>query len=156
MALPDDATEKLGYRLPTEAEWEYFCRAGSVTVRPYGHSDALLSRYAWTVANSQDHAWPVGLLLPNDFGIFDVLGNVWEWCHERFVADPRDNPQGEASIDGMNDRSMRGGSFLYIPSTARSAHRDSTRAGRRVPYLGLRVVRTLPRESGRIFGQGPD
>ena len=68
-----------GYRLPTEAEWEYACRSGTITSRYYGDSTDLLDKYAWYQANSQDHAWPCGSLLPNDLGLFDMLGNVFEW-----------------------------------------------------------------------------
>ena len=82
MIVPADAVEKEGFRLPTEAEWEYICRAGTETARYFGESQTLLSRYAWTWLNSDDRVHPVGLLLPNEFGMFDILGNVWEWCHD--------------------------------------------------------------------------
>src|SRR5262249_15102461 len=64
-----------GYRLPTEAEWEYFCRAGTETARPFGQSEDHLSRFAWTSLNSDFRARGVGLLYPNEFGLFDALGN---------------------------------------------------------------------------------
>ena len=73
----------LGYRLPTEAEWEYTCRAGTLTSRYYGNSVELLRQYAWYEPNSLHHAQPAGSLLPNDLGLFDTLGNVFEWCHDR-------------------------------------------------------------------------
>ena len=75
MRIKAGALERTGYRLPTEAEWEYACRAGAGTSRHYGLSDDLLPRYARHLANGGDHSWPVGGLLPNDLGLFDMLGN---------------------------------------------------------------------------------
>ena len=77
MKIRADALERTGYRLPTEAEWEYACRAGAVTSRYFGVNVDLLGKYAWYQATSQDHAWPCGSLLPNDLGLFDMLGNVY-------------------------------------------------------------------------------
>ena len=86
MSIPADVLERTGYRLPTEAEWEYACRAGAVTSRYYGHSIDLLDAYAWYQANSKEHAWSCGSLLPNDLGLFDMLGNVFEWCQDSMNA----------------------------------------------------------------------
>ena len=82
MSIPANVLERTGYRLPTEAEWEYACRAGAVTSRYYGHSLRLLDAYAWYRDNSQNHAWPCGSLRPNDLGLFDMLGNTIEWLHD--------------------------------------------------------------------------
>ena len=82
MTIPADVLERTGYRLPTEAEWEYACRAGTVTSRYYGLSIDLLDAYARYQANSKEHAWSCGSLLPNDLGLFDMLGNVFEWCQD--------------------------------------------------------------------------
>ena len=82
MKIKPDALRLGGYRLPTEAEWEYACRAGAGTSRYYGASVDLLGRYAWYNATSQDHAWPCGSLLPNELGLFDMLGNTYEWCQD--------------------------------------------------------------------------
>jgi formylglycine-generating enzyme required for sulfatase activity len=83
MRIPGNALQRTGYRLPTEAEWEYACRAGALTSRYHGFSVELLRAYARYAGSSGDHAWPCGSLLPNDLGLFDMLGNVCEWCQER-------------------------------------------------------------------------
>ncbi len=83
MSIPADVLLRTGYRLPTEAEWEYACRAGTVTSRYYGHSIGPLALYARYSANSREHAWACGGLLPNDLGLFDMLGNEFEWVHDR-------------------------------------------------------------------------
>jgi serine/threonine protein kinase/formylglycine-generating enzyme required for sulfatase activity len=160
MMLPECSADRIGYRLPTEAEWEYLCRAGTVTSRPFGGTEELLDRYGWTWINSDDHAWPVGQLLPNQFGLFDMLGNVWEWCHDggkkagRDVSPPyprntsRERPAGDLAAGGVIDddsiRMLRGGAFDYSPSYARSAGRYHGAPGYKEGTYGFRVVRTLP------------
>ena len=121
-----------GYRLPTEAEIEYSCRAGALTSRYYGGTEELMGKYGWFVQNSGDCSWPVGSKKPNDFGLFDALGNVWCWCMEVYKA----YPQGESGnvIDDKEydlgikrpkyPRVCRGGSFSYRASVVRSANRN--------------------------------
>jgi eukaryotic-like serine/threonine-protein kinase len=158
--LAADAIQRTGFRLPTEAEWEYLCRAGTRTSRPFGESEELLSRHAWTWLNSGERSLPVGLLLPNEFGLFDMLGNVWEWCHdgpdtglaEKFPPypdgtpeQPAGDPMRDVSLqDNQTHRSARGGAYNYAPSLARSARRYLARVNLLHPYMGFRVVRTLP------------
>jgi len=100
MKIRADALQRTGYRLPTEAEWEYACRAGAVTSRYYGRSVELLGKYAWYLQNSQERAWPCGQLLPNELGLFDMLGNVYEWCHEQYYRYPEG--EGNTKTDDMN------------------------------------------------------
>jgi formylglycine-generating enzyme required for sulfatase activity len=152
LSLPVDHLEKTGYRLPTEAEWEFCCRAGTQTSRYYGNSSKLLHRYAWTANNSDYRLWPVGRLMPNDLGLFDILGNTMEWCAEkyRFYAPeaggiPSEDGTDTAKILDYETRILRGGAFLYQPSTGRSAHRHRYLPYRREPNFGFRVVRTVPR-----------
>ena len=130
MKIVPDALEQPGYRLPTEAEWEYACRAGAVTSRYYGRSVELLGKYAWYSQNSQNRAWPCGQLLPNELGLFDMLGNVYEWCQEQYYRYPEG--EGNTTSDDMNillsikeqrTRLLRGGSFCNLPANVRSANR---------------------------------
>src|SRR5271157_3406566 len=84
MTIPADVLKRTGYRLPTEAEWEYACRSGTITSRYYGVSTDLLDKYARYQANSKEHAWTCGSLFSNDLGLFDMLGNVLEWVQDQF------------------------------------------------------------------------
>ena len=143
MSIPADVLERTGYRLPTEAEWEYACRAGAVTSRYYGHSIDLLDAYARYQANSKEHAWPCGSLLPNDLGLFDMLGNVFEWCQDSPNASrPRKKGLYQDSIYRMESiidkkpRLLRGGSFYYLPAYLRAAVRGPSATHRSI--LGQR------------------
>lgn len=79
MRLAPNWQDRTGYRLPTEAEWEYACRAGSVTLYSLGDDEEdLLGKYAWFQANASSQSHPIGLLRPNDWGFFDLHGNVWK------------------------------------------------------------------------------
>ena len=132
MKIPADVLQRKGYRLPTEAEWEYACRAGAMTSRYYGLSVDLLEQYAWYQANSQDRAWPCGSLLPNDLGLFDMLGNVYEWCQDRETSLPagEDSSTHDKMMTSNEDpRLLRGGTFTLLRRT--SARRSVPGARRR-------------------------
>jgi formylglycine-generating enzyme required for sulfatase activity/tRNA A-37 threonylcarbamoyl transferase component Bud32 len=137
-----------GYRLPTEAEWVYACRSGAVTSRPHGRSEDLLPRYSWFFKNSDDRAWPVGQLRPNELGLFDTLGNVLEsveYSGSRSNTGQMDDLDSDfITIDERTPIVLRGGSFVYRPADLRVAIRNYDRAGNRSPGFGFRLVRTLP------------
>jgi serine/threonine protein kinase len=140
-----------GYRLPTEAEMEFACRAGAVTSRYYGETEELLDKYAWCQKNSKERTWPVGGKKPNDLGLFDMHGNVWNWCQQSYKGDYAVPKRGEAVADEEGDLRivstaiyvLRGGSFLDLALEVRSANRwryVPTVGGVRV---GFRPARTL-------------
>jgi formylglycine-generating enzyme required for sulfatase activity len=130
---------------------EYATRAGALTSRFYGETDELLPKYARYLKNSQEQAWPVGSLKPNDFGLFDVHGNVWTWCQEsspNFVPLLRNGEVDEDREDNLKvnatiSRALRGGSFVYPAFTLRSAARGSNLPGDRFEVFGFRVARTI-------------
>jgi formylglycine-generating enzyme required for sulfatase activity/tRNA A-37 threonylcarbamoyl transferase component Bud32 len=138
-----------GYRLPTEAEWEYSCRAGAVTARYYGRGEELLPRYGWFVRTADDRAWPGGRLRPNDRGLFDALGNPMEWVEDPALLDApgqRDDTENSKLmlVDERTSRLLRGGSFFSQPVLVRCANRSNYRPGFRFISFGCRPARTLP------------
>jgi serine/threonine protein kinase/formylglycine-generating enzyme required for sulfatase activity len=149
LKLPADYLKRTGYRLPSEAEWEYACRASTVSSRWYGSSGELLGQHAWFVHNSQDRAWIVGQKKPSDVGLFDIHGNVMEWCQERADCHKPD-PQGKPVLDSEDQqpvlvsdrRILRGGSFFNQPGDVRSACRGLYQPVLRFRSVGLRVART--------------
>jgi formylglycine-generating enzyme required for sulfatase activity len=146
MKIKPDALRLGGYRLPTEAEWEYACRAGAGTSRYYGSSVDLLGRYAWGSRASGDHAQPCGRLLPNDLGLFDMLGNVWEWCHDVYQPYPKetavDNINIQSYINSSNLSLLRSGSFNDQPALVRSAYCAENAPALRFSFYGFRPSRT--------------
>jgi formylglycine-generating enzyme required for sulfatase activity len=161
MWLPEDYLHRKGYRLPTEAEWEYACRAGTTTSHFFDPTGDSLSDYAWFSKNpprkrsdpinpsDPHHTHPVGQLKPNPFGLYDIYGNVWEWCGTQ-----RRPYRKETVVDNEESRLMitdsvamvrRGGSYSYGRETTRSAHRgDATYfPGQRRDNVGFRIARTL-------------
>jgi formylglycine-generating enzyme len=134
--------EKKGYRLPTEAEWEYTCRAGTLTDYYTGTTESQLASAGWYDGNSNSTTRPFGQKVPNKFGVYDMHGNVWEWCwdwYSDYIAGSCDDPTGP--ITGSY-RVLRGGSWNDEASSCRSANRINTDSDNRISIDGFRVVRT--------------
>jgi formylglycine-generating enzyme required for sulfatase activity len=145
------------YRLPTEAEWEYACRAETTTTWHFGDDEKALGVYAWywdkQSPAGKRSAHQVGLKPPNAFGLHDMHGNVLEWCHDYFAVvsvvdvseqyyeqSPEKDPTGPTS---GTFRVLRGGSWFHDGHHTRSAHRSWDAADTRLNYNGFRVVREL-------------
>jgi formylglycine-generating enzyme required for sulfatase activity len=134
------AKEGLIYRLPTEAEWEYACRVGSTTRYCFGDDRRQLVEYAWFEGNSGGKTHPVGQKKPNAWGLYDMYGNVWEWCQDWYDAYPSGmvtDPQGPSSGSG---RVYRGGSWDYVASLCRSAFRFANESTLRTYDGGFRLA----------------
>ena len=141
--LPAEQAAGRSYRLPTEAEWEYACRAGSDTIWHFGIELDRLRNYAWYRDPPwQQRTYPVGQKLPNAFGLYDIYGNVWEWCSDWYAADyyshsPAANPQGPEQGE---TKVIRGGSWYSIAASCRNAARESDPPTVVDPDTGFRVV----------------
>jgi formylglycine-generating enzyme required for sulfatase activity len=131
-----------GYRLPTEAEWEYAAKGGSKGNQAFEYSGSNnVNEVAWYADNSGGSTHPVGTKAPNDLGLYDMSGNVWEWCwdwHGDYLADFPTDPVGASS---GSYRVERGGSWGSSAQYARSASRGGTEPSNRYDNLGFRLVR---------------
>ncbi len=150
-AFVDKLNEKFGkpgikFSLPTEAQWEYACRAGTTTRWSFGDDKAVAGEYVWWDHNAGYRAKPVGQKKPNPWGLYDMHGNLWEWCADLYGEDyykqsPRNDPTGPTK--GAS-RVLRGGSFSYDnPKNFRSAFRRMDRPDRPNDHHGVRVAGTL-------------
>jgi len=123
------------FRLPTEEEWEFACRAGSAS--DYSFDDAAaVGEYAWYSGNSNGRTHPVGGKRPNAWGLYDMHGNVWEWCEDVFAPYPPGPGTVPKTPDPTAPRVLRGGAYNSLPKHARSAYRHDL----------------LPDDSGRFYG----
>ncbi len=148
MRPAQDFLNKKGYRLPTEAEWEYCARAGTKTPWFFGADGSQIDQFAYYQINSKNHLWPVGQLKPNDLGFFDISGNLYQWTQDIL------QPYGDALIvedskvdlrvvDDMSNRVLRGGAFYYPKDILRSAHRGGLKPDQSSDGSGFRIARTL-------------
>jgi len=138
--LPEEKKAGRVYRLPTEAEWEYACRAGSETAYSFGDSAQQLGDYAWFGDNARGQTHPVGQKKPNAWGLYDMHGNVWEWCQDWYgeypegvVTDPRGPQTGSF-------RMSRGGSWGYVAAICRAAYRLAVVPASRTDFHGFRLA----------------
>ena len=143
----NESTGEPLYRLPTEAEWEYACRAETTTPFSFGDKTSHLDEYAWYAKNTKDagasYAQPVGTKQPNPWGLYDMYGNVWEWVQDWYgnsyangvLVDPTGSISGSARV-------MRGGGFVNLARNIRSAKRFSYGPSLRYCALGMRLVKT--------------
>jgi formylglycine-generating enzyme required for sulfatase activity len=144
MGIPSDCLQRTGYRLATETEWEYACRAGSTTEYCFGDAEEMLANYACYDENSGQRMFPVGSLKPNDFGLFDMHGNAWEWCQSRYDTDAgkESSSRSDQRIRDEDSRVLRGGSFLSDRADVHSPARYGADPDDGWDVLGFRVART--------------
>ena len=134
------------YRLPTEAEWEYACRAGTETKYYNGNKETDLAKASWYYDNSGDQTHPVGKKEPNAFGLYDMHGNVYEWCedkwHGNYEGAPKDGSAWTRSDDSR--RLLRGGSWCLSARRCRSARRNNISQRDTENNISFRVVLAVP------------
>ena len=140
-----DFCQHYGFRLPTEAEWEYAARAGSTTRFPFGDDENRLKDYAWCDYGAvKKQSQPVGGLKPNAWGLHDMLGNVWEWVedawHDDYTGAPNDGGAWQSDVAGAG-RVLRGGSWLLLAGSCRSAYRFNFPPGAQYYGTGFRCAR---------------
>ena len=130
------------YRLPSEAEWEYACRAGTQTKYYFGDDEKQLGNYAWYNGNANNETHPVGEKYPNQFGLYDMHGNVWEWCsdhwHDNYKNAPTDGSSWNSGTD--NSRVLRGGSWFILAGLCCAGYRNRNNADNSYNHYGFRVA----------------
>ena len=139
-----------GYRLPTEAEWEYAYRANTPTGTYVGDlvecsytSGPYASTISWNRYTSQNKTWPVGLRTPNKWKLYDMAGNVYEWCHDWYVADLGSSPQTDPwGLSSGTARVIRGGSYLSYPGEIRASYRLASSPKLHYKNVGFRCVKS--------------
>jgi formylglycine-generating enzyme required for sulfatase activity len=141
-ALPAEQQAGRAYRLPTEAEWEYACRAGSKTAYSFGAALEKLAEHAWFDQNTKMPR-PVATRKPNAWGLHDMHGNVWEWCADWLGDYPSTAVIAPKGPDKGTDRVVRGGGWDIDSAACRSAYRDGGEPATRLASLGFRIAMTV-------------
>jgi len=132
----------MNFRLPTEAEWEYACRAGTMTAYSFGNDASRLGEFAWFQGNSDESTKPVGTREPNLWGLYDMHGNVWEWVEDRYGDYPSEATTDPPGRRAGPTRGVRGGSWNYHAPLCRAAFRHNLVPTHRSDFVGFRVART--------------
>lgn len=140
--------EKTGetYRLPSETEWEFSCRAGSTTKWHFGDNESELEKYAWYGRKDGDSTKPVGIKEPNQWGLYDMHGNVWEWCLDDWAENYNETPIDGSANHSQNKETkkvLRGGSWSLSADWSRSANRSWYSPDLRYVSWGFRLLRTI-------------
>ena len=138
--LPEEKKAGRVYRLPTEAEWEYACRAGSKAAYSFDDEEGLLPEYGWFNRNSSDRTHTVGLLEPNAWGLYDMHGNVWEWCSDWYEEYPKGAVSDPTGPKEGSFRVNRGGCWFDFAANCQSADRSWFNPSLRFDSLGFRLA----------------
>lgn len=138
--------EQLGFRLPTEVEWEYAARAGTTTAWSFGNDKSQVTRYAWFEGNSGGLAHPVGQKEANPWGLHDMHGNVWEWIEDWFEANPQGSQTDPTGPSSEVSKVLRGGSFGTSPDFLQSAFRNWEVPEGENQFIGFRCARRHRRQ----------
>lgn len=142
----NSTTKETQFRLPTEAEWEYACRAGTTTKYYFVDDQDILQKYAWHDTNSKGTTHPVGQLIPNTWGLYDMHGNVWEWCQDHWsdtYEEVNANGVVRSVLNDTETRVIRGGSWIDDARYCRAASRHGHTTSYRDDSLGFRLVFTV-------------
>jgi formylglycine-generating enzyme required for sulfatase activity len=142
--LPQEKAAGRVYRLPTEAEWEYACRAGSKSAYSFGNEQDSLAAYAWFSENGDRKTHPVGQKKPNALGLYDMHGNVWEWCSDWYGEYPKGAVSDPVGPREGSLRVGRGGSWDDEAALCRSANRGRLNPSGRTLDIGFRVALSSP------------
>ena len=142
--LPEEKAAGRVYRLPTEAEWEYACRAGSKTAYSFGEGSKSLGDYAWFDGNSNNQTHPVGEKKANAWGLYDMHGNVWDWCSDWYGDYPEGAVTDPSGPRKDLDRAIRGGSWDFAAAYCRSACRLTYPPSGSSSTIGFRVALSVP------------
>jgi formylglycine-generating enzyme required for sulfatase activity len=133
-------TTRYAYRLPTEAEWEYACRAGTTSLFSFGDDAAQAAEYAWTLENSEATTHPIGLKRPNPWGLHDVHGNVWEWTSDWYAEYPAMPLKDPGGPPPSTFKVFRGGGWNHAVELARSPNRFMMAPTNAINFVGFRIA----------------
>jgi formylglycine-generating enzyme required for sulfatase activity len=128
------------YRLPTEAEWEYACRAGTTNTFSFGDDASVADQFAWTLDNSEGTTHPVGQKKPNPWGLYDMHGNVWEWCSDWFAPFPTNDVVDPIGPPAGKYKFFKGGSWNHAIEFARPSNRIMMEPSSGIHFVGFRVA----------------